>query len=195
MRVIGLTGPMGCGKSTVAAHLETKGYKRIKMAGPLKNMMRSIGLTDEHIEGDLKEVPSPLLCGKTPRFAMQTLGTEWGRDTIGADVWCNIWTAHALEILRTNSFGIVVDDVRFPNESSALQSVGGVLIEIVRPGYERSSSHASESLDVSARIKIHNDREISHLLLAVDSLLALRLSSLQEREQSNDEGGVQGHPV
>ena len=44
-------------------------------------MLYQLGLGEAHIEGALKEVPCELLGGKTPRYAMQTLGTEWGRDT------------------------------------------------------------------------------------------------------------------
>ena len=194
MRVIGLTGPMGCGKSTVAAHLETKGYTRIKMAGVLKEMMRAMGLGYEHIEGSLKEVPSPLLCGKTPRFAMQTIGTEWGRNTIGENLWCNIWVAQALQALRTHSFGVLCDDIRFPNEADALKSVGGVLIEVVRPGHEKSASHESETFDVVPEIKLLNDRSIEHLIFSVDALLGV-MPSAQPSLFSQDDDGVSGHPV
>lgn len=196
MRVIGLTGPIGCGKSTAAAHLETKGYERIKMAGALKDMMRVIGMTDAHIEGDLKEVPSALLCGKTPRFAMQTIGTEWGRDIIGNDIWCNIWTAKALHVLRSHSFGVVCDDVRFANEVEAVKSVGGIIIEIVRPGCERSASHASESFEISADIKIMNDGSIENLVKNLDALLDLLPSSQRKLfSADDDDGSVVGVPV
>jgi hypothetical protein len=51
-------------------------WRQVKFAGPLKSMCMALGLTEAHIEGHLKEVPCELLCGQTPRHAMQTLGTE-----------------------------------------------------------------------------------------------------------------------
>ena len=47
------------------------------------------GMIRRMIDGDLKEAPTPLFEGRTPRHAMQTLGTEWGRDRIGRDLRAN----------------------------------------------------------------------------------------------------------
>jgi putative protein kinase ArgK-like GTPase of G3E family len=80
-QIIGLTGLMGSGKSLAAQELERIGFTRTRFAGSLKDMMRVLGLTEEEIEGNLKETACALLGGKTPRYAMQTIGTEWGRST------------------------------------------------------------------------------------------------------------------
>jgi hypothetical protein len=79
-RLIALTGYAGSGKSTLADILACEhGFTVVKFAGPLKAMLRALGLDEREIEGDLKEQPCQLLAGHTPRRAMQTLGTEWGR--------------------------------------------------------------------------------------------------------------------
>src|SRR5690554_1154119 len=74
------------GKSTLASHIMEKyGYERVKMATPLKNMVRSIlrdaGIRgeriEEYIEGDFKETPIAELGGTTSRRLMMTLGEEW----------------------------------------------------------------------------------------------------------------------
>ena len=128
--VVAFTGQAGAGKSTAARYLvERHGYKLVKFAAPLKNMMRAIGLTEEEIEGDLKEVPSGKLCGKTPRHAMQTIGTQWGRDCIGADFWIRLWLAEAAKHER-----VVTDDCRFPNEAKAVRKAGGDIILIAGRG-------------------------------------------------------------
>ena len=49
--VLGITGRAGSGKTTAADYLVSNGWRRVKMAGPLKDMMRAGGLTDRHIEG------------------------------------------------------------------------------------------------------------------------------------------------
>jgi RecA/RadA recombinase len=150
--IIGFTGPIGCGKSFAARHLvNNHGFTVHKMAAPLKSMMRAIGLTDEHIEGALKEVPCDLLCGKTPRHAMQTVGAEWGRDLIGGDLWVNLWR-NTLPAGR-----VVCDDVRYSNEAAMIRAVGGLVVEVRRESVGTHCNHASERFDgVFADKVIHN---------------------------------------
>ena len=145
-RIIALVGNAGAGKSTVANYLMREhGYQLVKFAGPLKSMLRAIGLDDEEIEGSRKEQPCDLLCGKTPRHAMVTLGTEWGRDLIGVDFWAGLWQEKAAMHLNAGHV-VVVDDCRFPNEYAAVKEMGGVAWHIVRPDHAGSSlpGHRSE---------------------------------------------------
>jgi len=59
--IVGFHGKAFAGKSTAARHLvEHWGFHLEKMAGPLKDICRSFGLTDEHLEGSLKESPCDL---------------------------------------------------------------------------------------------------------------------------------------
>lgn len=145
-KLVALTGLAGCGKSTAADYLiRAHGFVRVKFSGPLKDMLRAIGLTDRHIEGDLKEEPCALLCGQTPRYAMQTLGTEWGRDTIDPALWQHLWHERAADVLDQGG-RVVVDDCRFPNEAGAVRALGGtvVLLEGRATGIA-TSSHSSEA--------------------------------------------------
>ncbi|MBB5414081.1 deoxynucleotide monophosphate kinase family protein [Paraburkholderia atlantica] len=145
-QVIALVGNAGAGKSTVADYLIAEhGYHRVKFAGPLKNMLRAIGLDDEEIEGSRKEQPCELLCGKTPRHAMVTLGTEWGRDLIGPEFWTGLWEEEVCAHLNSG-LSVVVDDCRFPNELEAVKRRRGEAWHIVRPAHGGSSlpGHRSE---------------------------------------------------
>lgn len=149
-RIIALTGAAGSGKSTAAEILEERGFVRIKFAEPLKKMLAAlystVGLSPddiyERIEGEMKERVDPHLLMRTPRLAMQTLGTEWGRDCIGEDLWTDLWSFR-VDRARERGFSVVVDDCRFPNEAATVRGLGGTIIKMVGRG-GIPGTHASE---------------------------------------------------
>ena len=145
--IVALTGAAGSGKSTAADYLvEHYGYRRIKFADPLKNMLRAIGLGDESIEGGLKNTPIAWLNDHSPRYLMQTLGTEWGRQMICRDIWVSIWRNKVESWLNDEpGVRIVADDCRFANEAEAVAQMGGRILAVHRPGAGLAGGHASES--------------------------------------------------
>lgn len=145
---VGITGRKRSGKNTIAEVFEAEGFVPLAFAEPLKAMLRAVyeyvGVDEatihEKIEGELKEVPCPILQGKTPRHAMQTIGTEWGRDQIGEDFWVDIWERKAVRFDST-----VTTDVRFLNEADRLTKFDdGYLIRVERPGLNSTDLHPSE---------------------------------------------------
>ena len=186
--VIGLCGLAGAGKSTVARHLaEQHGYMLVPFAKPLKAMARAFGLTLREMAGDLKEAPCETLCGKTPRQFMQWLGTEFGRDMIGQEIWVNAWK-RGIEQANIDAVAdlcdadaralIVSDDVRFANEAAAVRALGGVVLRIQRPGAGSASGagHASEGFAGMPDAIIHNNADEHALRARVDAALARMLA-------------------
>jgi len=149
--------------------VERHGFTRIRFAGPLKSMMAALGLSGAQIEGDQKETPCDLLCGHTPRFAMQTIGTEWGRDIIGPDLWVQAWQAAFERTLPSSC--IVVDDCRFPNEAAAIRAAGGLIVHIERSGAGAGAAgHQSEAHDIPSDITMQNNGSFGKLLDQIDVL-------------------------
>jgi hypothetical protein len=185
VRTIGFCGPAGAGKSTAALRLtERWRFARVRFAEPLKAMLRAVGCTDAEVDGEHKERPSALLCGRTPRQAMQWLGTEWGRDLIGPDFWVEAWKA-AVE--RVEPFRLAfsnpkedvedlrlvcADDVRFQNEVDAIHAQGGLIVEIRRPEAQSASGsgHKSEQRPFEPDLVIENDGDLRAFLISVDDL-------------------------
>jgi len=157
--MIGICGPKGSGKSTAAWILANRfRFVRHRFAGPLKEALKAgFGLSDRHVDGDLKEVPTPLLNGRTPRHAMMTMGTEWGRNMIDKDIWLTAWR----NTMPDSKF-ICVDDVRFPNEIEMLRNdYGAKIVRLTRPGYEHSGSHESEAhSELEADVVVENVGDI-----------------------------------
>lgn len=139
--VLVLVGPIESGKSTVAKRLHDRhGFEVMKFAAPLKAMVRALGLTDDEIEGHMKAEPCALLHGRTPRYVMQTLGTEWGRHCIHPNFWADM-LVQGIRLSGMNR--IVIDDCRFLNEASVLRSsVGATFIRLLGRG--KRDDHASE---------------------------------------------------
>ena len=176
-KIVAFTGFAGAGKSEASKYLvNNHGYTLLKFASGLKDMLKALGLSHEQIEGRLKEVPSHLLCGKTPRHAMITLGTEWGRDLIGGDLWTNVLLSkiESLESLYRCP-KVVIDDCRFINEASMIQRKGGLIVEVVRPGVGPVSNHQSEMehLEFKGVELLHNDAGVPGLWNLLDSLLLM----------------------
>jgi hypothetical protein len=130
-RLIALTGPAGCGKTTIAQALVAHGFVRVRFAGPIKDMLRALGLTEAQVDGDQKEVPCDLLCGHTPRHCMQFLGTEVGRNMVGPDLWANI-ALRRIDELLVAGHDVVVDDLRFDNEARPLAERHATIVLLQR---------------------------------------------------------------
>jgi hypothetical protein len=139
-QLIGLCGAAGAGKSTVATHLaENYNGRRLRLADGLKKMLRAIGLTEAQVDGDEKMVPLDLICGNTPRYAMTSLGTGWGRDMIGADFWVNVCAMEITKALIASEHDmLIVDDIRHQNEAEMIQRMGGQVWLVRRPEVEPS---------------------------------------------------------
>lgn len=175
--VIALTGLAGSGKSTASKYLvEKHGYQLVKFAGPLKDMLRAIGLGEGHIEGAHKETDLAMLSGHTPRHAMQTLGTEWGRKCMGEDFWTNLWHSRVDGVLAFDG-RVVVDDCRFPNEADEVRKLGGVVWQIVGRG-GITGGHESEAGCGDADVEIHNIGDIVDLHRQLDAFLHWHLEDV-----------------
>jgi hypothetical protein len=99
---------------------------------------------------------------------MQSLGTEWGRNTVQPDFWVNIAQGKLERLLGdrrvasdTPQILAVYDDVRFQNEADMIRSYGGLIIDVQRPLTKTTSdtttNHASEQQQIEHDLVLLND--------------------------------------
>ena len=150
MRLIGITGRARSGKDTAAGYLSHQhGLVRYSFADPMKAAAKAMfGLTEDHVNGHLKETVIPWL-GVSPRRILQTLGTEWGRETVRNDLWVVLaqrqWEIISVATEQTFHGGMIVPDVRFEDEAAFIRENGGTLIHIQREDAQQIEAHKSEA--------------------------------------------------
>ena len=177
IKLIALTGAAKSGKSTVAKYL-SKGtdsrygthvpFARARFSGTLKKMLMQIpDVTEDMIEGSLKEEPQEIFGGRTPREVMQTLGTEWGRDSVYSKIWLDAWERSVRDLTY-----VVVEDLRYLNEAELIKNRGGKIWRIKRPDYQ-CIGHISETEmeGIDADLIISNYGAVEELHAMIDRIL------------------------
>ena len=150
-RLIGLAGRAGVGKSTVARLLcEQHAFVEVALAAPIKRALSALLDLPAATFDDpaTKETPIPWLRNTSPRRLMQTLGTGWGRQMIADDLWRILAERHITTLTaqaeRLHISGIVVSDLRYPDEADWLRTLGGTVWHIVRTA-PPVGAHCSEA--------------------------------------------------
>lgn len=147
MKIIGITGRARTGKDTLANFLvEDHGFLKLSFAAPIRAFASDItGIPVAELEnGPAKEAPLEWLGGVSPRYIMQTVGTEWGRDMIDRDLWVKVVEQKIRQARRSGAAGVVISDVRFDNEAEFIRQWGGRVVELARPGTAAVAAHSSE---------------------------------------------------
>lgn len=130
--IIGISGKRGTGKSLLGGILHYHGFKRFSFAGTLKADAKSLfNIGEEHVNGDLKEVPQEKLGGHTPRELMIELGTFARKFSKDGMFWVNrLYNNHLAQL--PDDVIAVIDDVRFTNEADFIRNHKGLLIRLER---------------------------------------------------------------
>lgn len=167
--VLVLVGQKQSGKTTVSNRLrERHGFGVFQIADQLKAMLRAMGLTEEEIEGRMKDEPCPLLQGRTPRYAMETLGHEWGRVLMHPYLWVDM----AIRAVENSALPrVVIQACRFPDEAQRLRErLNPIFVRILGRG-ERVEHASGQSIDdIPADKYLDNCGTIDELHELVDLL-------------------------
>ena len=167
--LIGVIGRKQHGKDTIGDHLASAGFKKIAFANRVKSVTVRLfpGLSHAQLYGpnELKEAVDVNI-GVSPRWLLQKVGTEIGRnghlDTLeclgvssekvalalqefGVTTGPTAWIDSLLPARSSGKY--VITDTRFPNEAQFTLDKGGLVLKVVRPGYDTGhhNDHPSET--------------------------------------------------
>ena len=176
--IIGLSGRIQSGKTTLADALTKQGYKKISIAEYLKRVVAKLYNIDERLLYN-------------PSFKQKILDTPWKWNKKSAaklakivgletqDLWDGKYiefcsSRHALQYIGNEVFrrydedfhvkqtllnlgtdNYVCDDIRYPNELEAFNKYGAYCIYILRPNNFEISNHMSEVALNWSRFKYH----------------------------------------
>ncbi len=143
--IVALLGNKGHGKDSFAGLLVRHlGFSAIAFGDALyTETARRYGVSVEFLrERATKESPSERLGGLSPRQALQRLGMA-AREA-DPEVWIHPVRRFVAE--QSGHGGVVITDVRLPNEARFAQSVDAVFVRIRRPGLPPSGdAHITET--------------------------------------------------
>lgn len=130
-RVIGLYAPKPqSGKSTITSYIrhlltaEGQPVVHVKLAGPLKDPLYAMGLTELHVEGAGKETPLAILGERSPRQFMIDLYKQRSEEE-GHD-WLATRARRSIDDALARGAVVVVDDVRTAADYRMLRSYDDV---------------------------------------------------------------------
>jgi hypothetical protein len=155
---------------------------QVSFATPIKAMLSALGLSNEQLNGSQKEVLDPRF-GRTPRYLMQTLGTEWGRGLVREDLWPSMALDSGLDIVK------VVDDMRFANELAAVRDRCGVVVRCnsaIRTLPRGAAAHRSEASGVDlwqVDMDLDNDDPVEENWLRIRWFVDDEIKKITERDR------------
>lgn len=135
MKIIGLYGPQGAGKSTIANVLAAEyGWQKLSFASTIRECVKAVW--PKHVEDKRKN--EEFVYGHSYREILQKFGA-FARNEIDDSIWVDAC------LNRANAPFVVIDDLRYGNEREEILNMGGMIVRIdpdVRT--EQFNDHESE---------------------------------------------------
>lgn len=146
MKRIALCGDAGVGKSTYV-RAKFPDFAEIALADPIKRALHAMGAPKESLWGP-SERRNDIFIDRPIREWLILLGTTLVREA-DPDHWVRMCVS---EVDGFNNFGfsgVIVPDVRWPNEARILTDANFTLLRLERPGSEPTFTGVGEGQDLS----------------------------------------------
>ncbi|GGM55792.1 hypothetical protein GCM10012275_28620 [Longimycelium tulufanense] len=150
--IIGLSGYAQVGKDTVGSILiEHAVFERVSFADKVREVALAINpdICFDYWHSNLRQLVETKGWEEAKKIEdvrrfLQRLGTEAIREHLGEDAWVNAALPDYREYCSSHA-GVVVTDVRFPNEAARIKDLDGEVWRVERPGYGPVNNHPSET--------------------------------------------------
>lgn len=129
MKIVLISGKQGSGKTTLQNALSSTAFSKIGWLSTKVNFADVIYQIHDHAIGILAEHGIKRDIAKDGKL-LQLLGTEWGRDTLGIDIWVQCLRNKLTNLERAQKFGLaIIADARFENEFDGFEDALRIRLE------------------------------------------------------------------
>lgn len=182
--IIGITGKIGSGKSTIANYLtDVYGFKEYSFASPLKEIGEIFGFTHTQLYGTQQQkLEKNEIWGISARDFLQKVGTELFRDRLqevlpDIKIKRGIWSDMFRKKYESSPGLYVISDVRFLDEYQTIKDLGGIVIrvnrnETINKG-GKEHAHRSETImdHITPDFIVSNDSSVYELKKQMDGIV------------------------
>lgn len=178
--IIGITGNIGSGKSTISTHLIEKYlFTEYSFAQPLKQIGEIFKFEKSELYGTQEEKRQiNSFWGISGREFLQKLGTDVFRNHLPTVLpeMENVWIRLFEHQMAQKKGNYVISDVRFVDEAKAIQSIGGIVVKLNRTmnreGEEHKHSSELELNQIVPNFVIDNNGSKDELIERMDLLIS-----------------------
>lgn len=148
MKIIVLNGPPGCGKDTIATHIQNRLFDAevVTFKDPMFNVaiamlpMSEADFFERYNDRELKELPWDALGGLTCRQFMIKISEEWMKPLLGKDIFGRLAVSAVEKLGYGGTTLCIFSDSGFQEEFTFLQDAFGKenvhLIRLEREGFD-----------------------------------------------------------
>jgi hypothetical protein len=187
--LVGLTGFAGVGKDTVAGLLVERGFRQYAFADKVKEvavalapqLMLPSGVSLQNVLDKYGSLEAAKRVYPGVRDILKAIGgagdgSSGLKRVLGADIWVRALVEQVQEefdwsFAKVCEFNnIVISDVSFELESELIDDFGGVLVEVIRPGFNGRRVDGPVA-DTTHAVKLINAGGLAELSRSVDELV------------------------
>lgn len=193
MKLIGICGEIGSGKSLIATYLkDALEFNEYAFANPLKDIAIAMGFEKKEVWGTQEQkMAINKYWGISAREFLQKFGTEIGRNLLpkiipdmymgnSGSPWIRLFEIHWKSLIeyKGENAKLVVSDVRFEDEAKTIKQNGGIIIRLIRQNKKSGGvhNHSSETSmkTINADYIIYNNGTKKELFEKIYNIIQLQ---------------------
>lgn len=158
--ILGITGGARHGKDTIANFIceRVSKTKKVSFAEPLKRASQELFKGFGKIDWEAKDSEYlPIEGHHTVRDLYIAMGKGL-REFLDANFWIKLALLDILISAKTHN--VIITDVRYPNEATAIRAIGGKIVKVVRPSLLPYSDAEKQIDNIAADKLVINNKDL-----------------------------------